>query len=149
MDRLAELVRSRFRGIQIIRIGGSTNSDLKNADLNLVNETSLPEVTSLIKNSVLHIDHEGGLVHIAACLGTHCCVLFGPTSPTYFGYSENINVGPATCGDCYWINRTWMNSCPRGLAVPACLDQLPPETVLAAIEPYLRSRNNVSSMHAR
>jgi hypothetical protein len=138
-EPLARLIKSRFPELTIVQIGSDTSVPLPSADMNLINSTSLSEAAALLKYSELHIDSEGGLVHIAACVGTKSCVLFGPTDPHYFGYSGNINIGPATCGNCYWINNAWMNECIKGFDKPACLDQLAPAGILEHIEDELQS----------
>jgi hypothetical protein len=138
-ESLARLIKSRFPELTIVQIGSDTSVPLPPADLNLINSTSLSEAAALLKHAEVHIDSEGGLVHIAACVGTKSCVLFGPTGPDYFGYPGNINIGPATCGNCYWINSTWMNGCIKGFDKPACLDQLAPAGILEHIADELQS----------
>jgi ADP-heptose:LPS heptosyltransferase len=51
----------------------------------------------------MHIDDEGGLVHMATALGTKCAVLFGPTPVGIFGYEQNINICADTCKECFGI----------------------------------------------
>jgi hypothetical protein len=115
----------------IVQIGTTTSEPIAGADLNLIGKTSLIEVAGLLRAATLHLDNEGGLVHLAACLGRRSLVVFGPTPSDYFGYPGNIAVDPLHCGGCWWIDRLWMGRCPRGLAEPECVFTQPPERVVA------------------
>jgi hypothetical protein len=128
----------RIRGdILFVQVGIDTSVPVAEADLQLINRTSLREVAGLIAGAVLHLDNEGGLVHLARSLGTPSCVIFGPTSSRYFGYQENINIDPSFCGGCWWVNETWMNHCPRGLETARCMTDQPPSTITEAVAGFL------------
>ena len=64
---------------------------------------SLELVKYVLKGSLLHIDCDSGLVHLATQLGTKCVVLFGQTSVWYFGYEQNINIVSKVCNSCYFF----------------------------------------------
>jgi hypothetical protein len=123
----------------VVQLGTVTSDRISVVDLNLVGKTNLKEVAGLLKKAVLHLDNEGGLVHLSASLGGRSLVVFGPTPSDYFGYPDNINVDPVTCGGCWWIDELWMNRCIRGHEKPACVYDQPPERVadraLAALGP--------------
>jgi hypothetical protein len=118
--------------LTIIQIGTVTSDAVESVDLNLIGKTNLKEVAGLLKKSILHLDNEGGLVHLSASYGGRCLVVFGPTPSDYFGYPDNINVDPVTCGGCWWIDELWMNRCIRGHENPACVYDQPPERVATA-----------------
>lgn len=139
MNQLTKLIKMAHPDIKIVQIGNSTSSPLDSADLNLINATTITEVTGLLDHAELHIDSEGGLVHIATAVGTKCCVLFGPTAPEYFGYDSNFNIAPNICGNCYWITRNWMDQCVK-YEHPRCLFEQPPESVFETVRPYLAER---------
>ncbi len=132
-DELIRLFKTNFPGIMVVQVGAKNSTPIKSADLNLIAKTNLREVSAILKQSQLHIDNEGGLVHIAKALSKKSCVIFGPTSPDYFAYSDNINIRPAFCGSCWWITRTWMDVCARGFDEPRCLSDQPPSHVMTAI----------------
>jgi hypothetical protein len=134
------LLKKRWPDLKFVQIGVSTSEPLAEVDLNLINRTSMREAAGLIAGALLHIDNEGGLVHLARCLGVASCVVFGPTPSAYFGYSGNVNVDPTFCGGCWWINETWMNQCPRGFATPRCMTEQDPLAVAAAIHRHLTAR---------
>ncbi|MGH7047002.1 MAG: glycosyltransferase family 9 protein [Stellaceae bacterium] len=114
-----------------IQIGTTTSKPIPAVDLNLIGRTNLREAAGLLRGACLHLDNEGGLVHLAACYGRRSLVVFGPTPSDYFGYPHNINVDPIRCGGCWWIDELWMDRCPRGLEQPECVFTQPPERVAA------------------
>jgi len=116
--------------VLIVQIGTATSEPIAGVDLDLVGQTSLSEVAGLLRATSLHIDNEGGLVHLAACYGRRSLVVFGPTPADYFGYPDNINVTPQHCGGCWWIDELWMDRCPRGLPEPECMFTQPPENIV-------------------
>ena len=122
----------------MVQIGGKTSMPLQEADANLVGATSLAQAAAVIRRSLLHVDNEGGLVHIAASLGVRSVVLFGPTSVAYFGYPGNTNLSSGFCGDCWWATERWMECCPRGYESPKCLEELDPARVLDAVADGIR-----------
>ena len=133
-------LRRRWPDITFVQVGVSTSVPLPEADVNLLNRTSLREVAGILGQAIMHIDNEGGLVHLARCLGTESCVVFGPTPSSYFGYEGNLNIDPSFCGGCWWINETWMNQCPRGFATARCMTEQDPEVIAARIDERLAER---------
>jgi hypothetical protein len=136
-DDVIGLLKHEWPDLQFVQIGVSTSQPLLEVDLNLVNRTSMNEAASLIKDAFLHIDNEGGLVHLARCLGVVSCVVFGPTPSNYFGYDDNINIDPSFCGGCWWTNETWMGRCPRNFDTAQCMTQQAPAAVAKAIDRWL------------
>ena len=128
------LLRSKWSDLRFVQVGVATSQRLEGADLNLLNQTSLKEAAGLISDAVLHVDNEGGLVHLARCLGVESCVVFGPTPSNYFGYRGNVNIDPAFCGGCWWSNETWMDRCPRGFETARCMTGQDPRAVATAID---------------
>lgn len=123
-------VRPEFLFVQI---GASTSVQIAGTDLNLIGKTSLPEAAALVKGACCHLDNEGGLVTVASCYGTPCCVVFGPSSPDYFSYIGNVGVRPLQCGGCWWLRADWLSRCPRGMAEPVCMYTQPPSNVANAV----------------
>jgi hypothetical protein len=134
-------VISRLRRIHgkilFVQVGIHTSERIPEADLQLIDTTSLREAAGLIAGAILHLDNEGGLVHLARSLGTPSCVVFGPTVSRYFGYPDNINIDPLFCGGCWWINETWMNHCPRGFETARCMTEQPPSLISDAVTRFL------------
>jgi len=119
-------LKKEFPDIIFVQVGSSTSEEIEHVDYCLIGKTSLKDVASIIKGAIIHIDNEGGLVHLSRCFGVRSCVLFGPTPSDYFAYPDNINIDPPTCGGCWWIDTLWMSQCPRGFLLPPCMyDQNP------------------------
>ncbi len=128
-DDVVAVLRRRRPDLVIVQLGSKTSRAVAGVDVQLVNKTSLADTAALLAGSTLHIDNESGLVHLAACVGTRSCVVFGPTPVGYFGYSQNVNIAPKECGGCWWVTKDWMTNCPRGFSDPICLSMTPPESV--------------------
>ena len=116
-DHLAGLIKESFPELKIVQCGVDPEQfpQMKNADINLVGKTTMEEVKALLKNSLLHIDNEGGLVHLRHALcAKKSIVLFGPTSDLFYGYAENENVRSNVCEEpCEWENAKWNISCKK------------------------------------
>lgn len=138
-DEVAARLKAARPDLILVQIGTRTSDPIPGVDLNLIGQTSLREVAGLLRATALHLDNEGGLVHLAACYGRRSLVVFGPTPSDYFGYPHNISVDPVRCGGCWWIDELWMDRCPRGMSQPECMHSQPPERIvalaLAVIEP--------------
>ena len=132
-DELCRLLKMQFPELVIIQIGNATSQPLANADINLVGKTSLAAAAALVQHASLHIDNEGGLVHLASAFATRCCVIFGPTPADYYAYADNINILPSFCGGCWWTTDTWMDVCPRGFKTARCLSEQRPADIVAQI----------------
>ncbi len=115
--------------MRFVQLGTVTSEPVADCDLILLNKTSMDQASSIIAQAALHIDNESGLVHLAACVGTRSAVVFGPTPSDYFGYPGNINIEPPICGNCWWMTRTWMDSCAKGFGVPLCMTQQEPDKI--------------------
>ena len=90
-------------------------------------------VKFLLKNTSLHIDSEGGMVHLASQLGTKCMVFFGPTSVKFFGYKDNINIVSSKCSNCYYMDND-ITRCIRDLSRPECMYSITPEMAFEKFE---------------
>ncbi len=136
-SELVTLLKQEFPDYITVQLGGLGNgSDIEGIDLNLRGKTTLKEAASLLAASSLHIDTDSGLVHIAVSLGTPCAVLFGPTNAAYCSYSQLSNyiaITPQLCGNCWWSTDDWMETCPRGLNVPECMNSIEPIDIIKSI----------------
>ena len=61
---LAQL-KAAFPDLLTVQLGTSTSDPLVEANFNLINKTSLPQAAEILRHSILHLDNEGGLVHLA------------------------------------------------------------------------------------
>jgi hypothetical protein len=137
------LLRQQMPDLLFVQIGTKTSVPLRQADVDLVGKTSLPEASAIIQGAAAHLDNESGLVHIASCLSIPCCVVFGPTPSDYFAYANHVSVRPKACGGCWWITEDWMERCPRGFAQPICTYSQSPSEVAQAMSQLLGGKSSL------
>lgn len=132
-NELIKMIRKKYPDMYIIQLGDSKNRcpEFDGINLNLTGKTNFEQLKVLLKYSALHIDSEGGMVHLRHALnGGKSVVLFGPTDPKIYGYTENINlVGHGCPGGCEWVNSYWQTSCSLYTEFPSCQYSLTPDTV--------------------
>lgn len=135
---LIKRLKEIFPGIKIVQLGVSHArcETMNGIDINLIEKTSLPDLAGLLKNALLHIDCEGGLVHFRHALqGGKSVVIFGPTSPDFFGYSENVNLRSSACPiPCEWLVKNWQDHCLRNSSKKTCMRNLYPEYVISQLK---------------
>lgn len=135
-DAWAALVielKARHPDKKIVQLGSpSTGADIPGVDLNLRGKIALRDAIAILKYTALHVDTEGGLVHMARGLHTRSLVLFGPTNEKFFGYARNKNLVPP-CTNCWWLTQDWMSDCVRELPVPECMTHHTPQNVASAV----------------
>jgi hypothetical protein len=119
MEVVAE-IKARRPDIQIVQLGGPTGGDIEGVDVNLKRKLTFLQSVSVLAKSLLHIDTESGLVHVAASLGLRSVVVFGPTNVEWFSYPQNVNIAPKLCGNCWWVTDSWLDVCAAGHPVPVC-----------------------------
>jgi ADP-heptose:LPS heptosyltransferase len=135
-QELVAKLKCRYPDCRMVQLGNSDMEEVKGADLYIKGQ-SLELIKYFLKNSLLHISSEGGLVHMATALGTTCAVLFGPTPVDYYGYPENINISSGVCKGCFYASPTWHVSCLLGDKQPRCMYCLKPDHVLAKISAFM------------
>lgn len=131
--------------VQMVQIGMEETPKIENADIYVFGK-SIELIKYVLKNSMFHVDCEGGMVHLATQLGTKCAVLFGPTPMHYFGYPSNINIRSETCSDCCWFLMNATHQCYRGLDKPECMWSITPERVFRQI---MKAWENVQNVHCQ
>ena len=136
-NELIPKLKNIFPDHKIIQLGLSHArcEPMMNIDINLVEKTNLADIAALLKNSFLHIDCEGGLVHLRHALnGGVSVVFFGPTAPEFFGYSENINIRNNCCPNpCEWMSKKWQEICIRDTQKHICMTSIMPDEVIKTI----------------
>lgn len=132
---LVKLIKHKYPYIYIIQLGGKDANRINGCDDFIIGK-KMSVAEHVLAHSLLHIDTEGGLVHIASQLGTKCIVLFGPTSIDYYGYESNINITAGNCHNCWGLYLD-INKCARGLNKPECMYSISPQMVFAFTQEYL------------
>lgn len=144
-DRFETVIAAIHRGfpeLGVVQIGPGDAVPLAGAGHDFLG-VPWPMVAELLRHSLLHIDIEGGLVHLASQIGTKCLVLFGPTQIEDVGYPNNINLRAGTCHNCYGLYPD-INTCARGLANPECMMSITPEMVMDKVRKYLGTKKGAS-----
>lgn len=136
----AEEFKAQFPDIVIVQLGGNKSQVFDFVDLSLVGKTVLQDLPHILKQAILHVDGESGMVHLARVVNTPSIVLFGPTNLKYLEYKENTNLFSPKCGGCMNISKNWMTTCI--LHFPheqQCLAAISPQTVLEAVKNRLKN----------
>jgi len=142
-NNLVALLKKKFPDLVIVQIGSTNSRGIDGVDLDLRKQTTLDEAAWILKQSLLHIDGESGLVRLAHALHTKSVVMFGPTGEEFFGLEGNINLTSEKCGDCWWSTQNWLSQCPRGLATAECMESIAPATVAEHVEDYFDAQRSV------
>jgi ADP-heptose:LPS heptosyltransferase len=108
--------------LAVIQLGTKEDEPIAGVDADLRGRTTLRQAAVALKGAACHVGIEGGLVHLARAVGTRSVVAFGPTSRSFLGYPENINLVASDCHSCWWTTRDWYMACPRGFAAPPCMN---------------------------
>jgi hypothetical protein len=134
-----KLFHQAYPGIKVVQLGSADGEKLEGADRYVLGE-NLETVKWILKGSLVHVDSEGGLVHLAHQLDTRCVVMFGPTPVHMYGYEENINIVPSTCNNCMGTHMDWAYKCLRERDArgereyPLCMRSIAPDQVLKAVK---------------
>lgn len=130
------LFKRKYPDIKVIQIGAKSNVEVEGADQYIFGE-NLETTKWILKKSLLHLDCEGGLVHLATQLDTKCVVIFGPTPKHFYEYPQNINLVYEGCNNCMGSHPDWAFECFRGFDKPECMYKVTPEIVMDGIEDFL------------
>ncbi len=130
--------KETFPRVKVVQVGSVNTARINGVDVDMRGETSFEELKALLKSAVFHLDGECGLVHLKHVLGGRSIVLFGPTSESYKGYSDNVNIKnrPSCCkcacenilGDGEWETRCILT----GTAEATCMENITSDLVLEA-----------------
>lgn len=125
----------KYPNIEVVQIGGVDTEQITGVDRIFLGK-NMELVKYILRGALLHLDIEGGLVHLATQLGTRCVVLFGPTPASIFAYPCNVNLVNEKCNDCWFLYGESF-ACARGLDKPECVYSLKPNMVLKRVEEAL------------
>lgn len=131
MEMFVRLFKRTYPGIEVLQVGSAETAEISGVDKYFLGE-SLELVKYILCGSLLHVDKEGGLVHLATQLGTKCIVCFGPTQEEFFGYPENINLKVGNCHGCHCLYDGF-DVCARGMEKPECMWSITPEIVMEKV----------------
>lgn len=144
-NELVQMIKANH-DILVVQIGDSEAfGNIEGVDLNLIGQTTLEECKVILKNAVMLVSSEGGLVHMNYWLYGKSVVIFGPTLPEIFGYDSNINIRGDGCPEyCENLTKNWAEGCIMGYKNPPCICSVDTNTVYAAVARLLKINNNTS-----
>lgn len=134
-EKLVKLLKEKYPAYKLVQVGAKDNTKIAGVDYYAIG-FDLEVSKYILKYSTLHIDCEGGLVHLATQLGTKCVVMFGPTHISYYGYKENINIMASDCC-CECRHLVVGHECMRGLDKPECMYKISVGQVFEKTKIYL------------
>ena len=134
-EEFARLFKERYPEITLVQLGDNHTEIIPHVDKAFLGR-DLELVKYILRGSLIHIDIEGGLMHLATQLGTKCAVIYGPTQVELFGYPQNINLMSDKCSNCYLLYPEYYK-CARGLEKPECMWSVRPECVMSVVGAYL------------
>lgn len=130
-EQLVQLVRQNIPNIKVIQLGSQDAKKIRGCDDYILGE-SIELTKWILKDSLCHIDCEGGLVHLAHQVGTKSIVIFGPTPIHMYAYKENYNLVFDGCNNCMGLHEDWAYKCFSGKD-GQCVNTISPETVFELI----------------
>lgn len=133
LETFVRLFHDKYADIYIVQLGAQNAEKVAGADFYIFGE-KIEATKWILKQSLLHIDCEGGLVHLATQLDTKCVVLFGPTPVHMYGYKQNINIHNDECEYCMGLSEDWAYKCFKGYSECNCLRNITPELVINTID---------------
>ncbi len=131
-EQVISSIKESFPDLKIVLVGDEYERSnlIVSQDFDLLGKTDFEDLKCLLKNSLVHIDTEGGLVHLRhAVKGGPSVVIFGPTDPEFFGYAENINIRTDACPvPCEWKTLDWVANCSNK-DKKCCMSSITPEMI--------------------
>lgn len=141
-ENFIKLFKTNYPGYTVVQMGTANSNKLEDVDIYAFNCT-LDETAILLKNSTIHVDSEGGLVHLASQMSTCCVVCFGPTPSYYYGYPRNINIVSSVCNDCMSATNSWNINCPKGLRHPECMLSITGQMIFNRVDEFISQNYTV------
>jgi ADP-heptose:LPS heptosyltransferase len=140
--------RLKTAKVLLVQLGAADEELIEGADVDLRGLLSLEQSALVLKYADVHFDSEGGLVHLMRAVHGTSVVAFGPTPVAFFGYASNVNLSPKSCGDCWWLKRTWSAECPRDFVEPVCTSRFEAEDFWTGLQEVRYSRLKISPKRA-
>lgn len=136
---LCRICHQRFPQIKLVQLGEEGNNlPIEGVDVCLLGQTSLPELKAVLKNAVLHIDGDCGMVHLRRALHAGpSIVLYGNLPDSVYGYAEDYHMKSDACKHpCAKLFDGWKRRCYR-LEQPVCMTSIQPQQVADVIGRHL------------
>lgn len=130
-SELCQICHERFPNIKLVQLGEEGNNvPIEGVDVCLLGKTTIPELKAILKNAVLHIDGDCGMVHLRRAMhGGANIVLYGNLPDNVYGYNEDYRVVSGVCN--HWCGKVfdaWKCRCYKG-GLPECMTSIEPERI--------------------
>lgn len=99
---LSQKITERYPDLKQVYIGGPSESEYVKTITQKLNEypqiidvsgkTTIDELIEILRKTQLLITNDTGPMHLASCLNSSVIALFGPCSPSQYGFGENVHV---------------------------------------------------------
>ncbi len=135
MEKWKELVR-QLQDYTFIQLGHKDEPHVEGA-LDWRGKIGLREGFCMLKYSTSFVGIDSSFAHATNAFGLPGVVLFGDTSPVYWGHDNNINIYKNVfCSPCY--DYSWGDPCPLG---HECMNQITVDEVKLALIRQVRRRS--------
>ena len=141
-DALAE------RGLQVVLTGGpgeqarvkQVAAEMHAPAHNLAGATSFGQLAALMAQATLVLGVDSGPLHLAAATGAPTIHLYGPGDQRRFGPWGDPERHTVLHSNVYCRPCGVLTACPRGLAIPECMEQIAVAEVVAAMQKLTEPR---------
>ena len=111
-----------------LKVGQEISAFLSNRPVNLIAQTTLPQLAHLLKKCSLLVTNDSACLHMASAVGTKTLAIFGPTHPDKYGplaagsvvIRKKLSCSPCEVAQCRFKRE--------------CMRQIKPEEVLNKIK---------------
>ncbi len=152
VERFAQLARELMRrhdlGLVLVGTAGDNVEELArqcpDTALNLAGQTSLPQLSAVLRRAALFVGADSGVMHLAVAAGAPVIALFGPTNadawgPWTAGRSRAIVLQAGLpCQPCAYVG--YAIGRREGCSTMECMHAIQVEDVLRAVEAILAPR---------
>lgn len=147
-ERFARLADALIaRGLRVVLVGTAADDTaavrqlVAGPLLDLTDRTDLDVLAAVLQRCEVLVANDGGVMHLAAAVGTPVVAVFGPTSPVAWGpwppERHRVVRLDLPCQPCLYVGHRLGD--PRGCPTRDCLAWLGPGPVLAAVHDILGS----------
>lgn len=138
-------------GLRVVLVGGPQDRRLamkltslaRRPPVNLVGQTSVPELLALLDEAAVVVSGDSGPVHLAVALGRPTVAIHGPTDPAILGPYDlsqaTVVRHPLPCSPCYSLKSIAI--CPLGHTL--CQRLISPATVYQGVRAALNERQEL------
>ena len=130
-EQFIAIFKAKHPDIMVVQLGSAKDEMITGVDKYCLGE-NMEIVKWVLKNSLCHVDCEGGLVHLATQLDTTNVVIFGPTPLHMYAYPQNINLCSDKCSNCMGLHEDWAYTCIRDEQA-LCMKDIKPQQVADSV----------------